>query len=436
MRGDADGTCRGRTVKASRALWKRARLLGVVTLCCVIVAGCSWRPKEVGYRFLFGEVLFAGWELGPGAASAFSVENGSLICRQGEGRMLTEREYADFSLRFEFQTEEGGFCGLALRASMEGDPSILGLEMQLGPGALGGDRAGLGGHGRLSGIAEASGGYFLGGDRWNQQEVICQGRRVRSTLNGRVLLDVDLNQLGDKRLLLMRPGVLRERGRVGLVSRGGGGMRFRNVRIKELPKPYLVNVAPDGFTALFDGRSFRNWQGLVEPPTRAKLGPGDYRVEQIRADYVMTLNWQVENGVLSYVGKGFDNLCTVRHFGDFELMVDWRIEEVSDSGIYLRGTPQVQIWDRPVGSGGLFNNEKHASEPLKRADRLVGSWNRFRIVMVGERVTVTLNDELVVRNVVMENYWDRAEPIVPRGPIELQAHETPVSFRNVYVREL
>jgi hypothetical protein len=213
-------------------------------------------------------------------------------------------------------------------------------------------------------------------------------------------------------------------------------MRFRNIRIKELPTPYLVNMAPDGFRALFDGRSLRNWRGLVDPPTRAKLGPGDYRVAQIRADYVMTLNWQVENGALVYVGKGFDNLCSVEQFGDFELMVDWRIEEGSDSGIYLRGTPQVQIWDRPVGSGGLFNNEKHPSEPLKRADRLVGSWNRFRIVMVGDRVTVTLNDELVVRNEVMENYWDRNQPMVSRGAIELQAHETPVWIRNVYVREL
>jgi hypothetical protein len=143
-----------------------------------------------------------------------------------------------------------------------------------------------------------------------------------------------------------------------------------------------------------------------------------------------------------FSGSG-DNLCSVKHYGDFEMLVDWKITRHGDSGIYLRGSPQVQIWDTSrvdvgaqVGSGGLYNNQKHESKPLVVADNQVGEWNTFRIVMEGERVTVWLNGILVVDDVVMENYWDRSIPIFPEEAIELQAHGTDLAFRDIYVREI
>ena len=147
-----------------------------------------------------------------------------------------------------------------------------------------------------------------------------------------------------------------------------------------------------------------------------------------------------------YVGNGYDNLCTVRQYGDFELCLDWRLDpsgKEPDAGIYLRGTPQVQIWDTArtdvgaeVGSGGLYNNQKNPSKPLCVADRKTGEWNNFYIRMVGDRVTVKLNGVLVVDNVVLENYWDRSLPIFPREQIELQAHGSKVYYRNIYIKEL
>ncbi len=125
------------------------------------------------------------------------------------------------------------------------------------------------------------------------------------------------------------------------------------------------------------------------------------------------------------------------------MIVDWRITRNGDSGIYLRGTPQVQIWDTSrvdagaqVGSGGLYNNQKYERNPLKVADNPIGEWNTFRITMVGENVTVYLNGELVVDNVPLENYWDRSIPIFKEGAIELQAHGTDLAFRDIYVREI
>ncbi|MEX0710934.1 MAG: DUF1080 domain-containing protein, partial [Pirellulales bacterium] len=124
-----------------------------------------------------------------------------------------------------------------------------------------------------------------------------------------------------------------------------------------------------------------------------------------------------------------------------ELYVDWKIEPKGDSGIYLRGTPQVQIWDpalNDVGSGGLFNNQKpeNPSKPATIADKPVGEWNTFRIKMAGERVTIYLNDVLVVDGVVLENYWERDKPLYASGPIELQNHGNTLYFKNIYLREL
>jgi hypothetical protein len=201
------------------------------------------------------------------------------------------------------------------------------------------------------------------------------------------------------------------------------------------------NVPPEGFVALFNGKDLTGWKGLPASPNdnpvkRAKLSPEQRAAAQKEADENMRAHWKVEEGALVFDGKG-RSLCTAKDYGDFEMFVDWKILPQGDSGIYLRGTPQVQIWNRPdVGSGGLFNNEKNPSKPSKIADRPIGEWNRFRIRMVGDKVFVWLNDQLVTDDVTMENYWDRNQPIFLIGQIELQNHGNTLWFKNVYLREL
>lgn len=197
-----------------------------------------------------------------------------------------------------------------------------------------------------------------------------------------------------------------------------------------------------GFEPLFNGKDLSGWQGLVENPiARTKMTKEELAKKQAAADAKLPESWSVKDGMICFTGTG-DNLCTKRTFGDVELIVDWKISKNGDSGIYLRGSPQVQIWDTSrvdvgaqVGSGGLYNNTVNKN-PLVVADNPIGEWNTLRVTMVGERVTVYLNGILVVDNVVMENYWDRKIPIFPEGPIELQAHGTELAFRNVYVREM
>jgi HEAT repeat protein len=198
-------------------------------------------------------------------------------------------------------------------------------------------------------------------------------------------------------------------------------------------------LVQEGFVSLFNNEDLLGWKGLVEDPVkRAKMGPAELRAAQQKADDDMRLHWKVLDGVLVFDGKG-QSLCTTRDYGDFELFVDWKIEPGGDSGIYLRGSPQVQIWDPakgPEGSGGLYNNQIGPPKPLVPADNPVGSWNTFHILMTGDRVTVFLNDVLVVEDVIMENYWERGKPIYPTGQIELQAHSTPLDFKDIYLREI
>jgi hypothetical protein len=196
------------------------------------------------------------------------------------------------------------------------------------------------------------------------------------------------------------------------------------------------NMPPPGFTALFNGKDVTGWQGLVELPERSKLTPEQLEAKQKEANEKYLPHWTVKDGILTYDGKG-QSLQTAKDYGNVELWVDWKIGPKGDSGIYLRGNPQVQIWDKPeVGSGGLFNNQKHPSNPLKIADKPVGQWNTFRIIMRGDKVTVYLNGELVVDDVPLENYWERGKPLPAKGPIELQHHGDRLWFKNIYIKEL
>ncbi|HTU26465.1 MAG TPA: DUF1080 domain-containing protein [Pirellulales bacterium] len=205
------------------------------------------------------------------------------------------------------------------------------------------------------------------------------------------------------------------------------------------------NVPPEGFAALFNGKDLTGWKGLVANPVeRDKMTPAELAEKQKAADEDMRAHWKAQDGVLVFDGKG-QNLCTAKDYGNFELMVDWKIQKDGDSGIYLRGTPQVQIWDpdcKPckdsngIGSGGLYNNKDNPSRPTVKADKPIGEWNTFDIKMVGDKVSVRLNGQLVVDAVPLENFWEHGKPLYPTGQIELQNHGNTLYFKNVYIKEL
>lgn len=196
---------------------------------------------------------------------------------------------------------------------------------------------------------------------------------------------------------------------------------------------------------LFDGQTLEGWHG------RPHMPPGEYEAasEAQRAEWQQQTkeHWTVENGELVNDGHG-PYLTTDRQFGDYELRLEYKTVAGADSGIYLRGVPQVQIWDSTdeakfsigadKGSGGLWNNAEGApgKDPLVKADRPFGEWNSVRVVHTGERVSVWLNDQLVVDHARMANFWDRAAPLPAEGPIQLQTHGGEIRWRNLAARDI
>ena len=257
---------------------------------------------------------------------------------------------------------------------------------------------------------------------------------------------------------------------------------------------------PAGFTALFNGKDLSGWYGwgTQDPTDLTKMTPEEraaYKKKSIEGGLVdakgndkgdhVNAHWSVQNGELVNDGKGL-YLTTDKDYGDFELMVEYKMLPLGDSGIYLRGIPQVQIWDyteeskfklgADKGSGSLWNNKGEEGKfPLKRMDKPFGEWNTFHIKMIGERVTVTLNGEVVVKNAPLENYFANKkagylafakpaaapapaapagaapaaakpeekmingwfpDPAFAKGPIQLQTHGSEIRWKNVYIREI
>jgi len=206
---------------------------------------------------------------------------------------------------------------------------------------------------------------------------------------------------------------------------------------------------PEGFHAVFNGKDLTGWYGL-NPHQSVKL-KGEQKeanLKQQREEF--SKHWRVENGELVNDGHG-PYATTEKDYGDIELHLEYKTVPKADSGIYLRGTPQVQIWDknqvfdpkrptrRPhLGSGGLFNNTPNTlgRDPVMVMDKPFGEWNQFRIRQVGDRTWVWLNNRPVVDGVVMENYWDRSKALPALGPIMLQTHGGEIRWRNIFLREI
>lgn len=207
---------------------------------------------------------------------------------------------------------------------------------------------------------------------------------------------------------------------------------------------------PAGFTAIFNGKDLSGWHGMEHYDPRKVFPLNEQETKEFRDKRMPEFkkHWTIENGELVNDGEG-PYATTDKDYGDIELLIEYKTVAKADSGIYLRGNPQVQIWDytkeggkwnlgADKGSGGLWNNSPGApgKDPLVLADKPFGEWNKLRILQVGSRTTVYLNDKLVVDNAIMENFWDRKKPLWAKGPIQLQTHGGEIRWRNIFLREI
>ncbi len=432
------------------------------------------------WKELFNGNDLAGWQ---GDTEGYIVEDGVLICQKGAKILETDREYSDFVFHFQFKLTESGNNGLGIRAQSGTGPAYHGMELQILDHK--GDRYSAETttgkrvstlkpwqvHGSIYGVVPAKTGYLKPVGEWNEQVVICIEDHVKVILNGAVIVDVFL----DKHTPVDgrdHPGLHNRQGHIQFAGHSDH-VEFKDIKVAEyVPSPPTPgknppdNTPPKGFTALFNGKDLTGWKGLADKnaPVRRALRGEALTEAQATADESMTEHWSVANGILTYDGEG-QSLCTGKDYGDFELYIDWKIPPGADSGIYLRGTPQIQIWDpwdartkdgstpetaddwvtsyrngRNLGSGGLWNNKRASNRPLVKADNIPGEWNTFLIRMVGEQVSIWLNGKQVVDRTVLENYWDRlANSVIPiprKDQIELQHHGSELFFKNLYIREI
>ena len=476
--------------------------------CCVCSSDTPYADTvEEGFVSLFNGKDLTGWY----GSKMYGVETIDVKLRNGttkketvlacfpdrkvegdRGNLLTEKEYGNFILRFEFVMPENGNNGLGIRTpSPDVDAAYHGMcELQLldDGGSSYYDQAAKKDKlkpyqytGSIYGVVPSrrdntdkqiwgkeknftgGGSYVRKPGMWNFEEVKVIGGEIEVYLNGYLITKGGVSKFkgdGDTPDGKPHPGLHNKRGHIGWLGHGHRVM-WKNIRIKELPDDAKMGEpcraccrrekAPAGFTAYFDGcpqQLKTMWKGVTtdekfdNPVVRQAATPAKRAEMQRKADAQRDAHWSVRNGSLFFDGyKGGYSLATHKDLGDFELWADWRTMSITgDSGLYLRGAPQVQIWDAHnewgIGSGGLFNNKKNPDKALEIADRPVGDWNRFHVIMRGEKVTVWLNGRLVVDNVTLENYWDRSRAIFPSEQLELQCHGDPTEWRNIFIKEL
>ncbi len=388
-------------------------------------------PDAEGFTPLFNGKNFDGWK---GDTAGYFYDGGTLVVTRTSKRIETERKYRDFRLKFEHRLTPGANNGIWLRGGFESQ-----ILDDTAP-----QYKNLNGYQYCCGIYGAIApktGCLKPPGEWNSEEIILEGRRVKIILNDTVVIDADLDEAiaaaeksGDAYGRPFLAGMRSECGPLALLSHNEH-LEYRNMRIREL-NTKSISLSGD----------LSAWCALVgNPAKRAGMTPESLEAAREKARPAMLKNWRCEGDVIYSDGKG-SNLCTKQPFGDFELSLEWKIAAGGDSGIYLRGTPQVQIWDPQnpsdrkhgahKGSGGLWNNTRAGKFPLVCADKPVGEWNQINVRMVGTKVFVRLNGQLVVNNATLENYWERGKPLPAREQIELQAHNSPVQFRNIVVTPL
>ena len=203
----------------------------------VLFAACAaFAAEEPGFKPLFNGKNLDGWTLVKGVGPGYIVENGTIVCpADGGGNLFTERDYANFVLRFDFKMEPGGNNGIGIRAPLAGDIAYSGMEIQI----LDHDHPKYKDiqpwqrHGSVYNVIPAKADALKPAGQWNTEEITANGSKITVKLNGKVITEGDLSSVTDAAVLKKHPGIKRTTGRIGLLGHGTR-VEFRNIRVQEL----------------------------------------------------------------------------------------------------------------------------------------------------------------------------------------------------------
>ncbi len=210
---------------------------GIVLSFILSVSPCFGQNAESGFTSLFDGKTLSGWV---GNKTSYQAKDGMIVIDpkgSGGGNLLTEKEYGDFVLRFEFQLTPGANNGLGIHAPLSGDAAYVGKEIQI----LDNDADKYKElheyqyHGSVYGVIAAKRGYLKPVGEWNVEEVIVQHPKIKVILNGETILEGDYLEASKNGTLdgKEHPGLQRSSGHIGFLGHGDVVM-FRNIRIKEL----------------------------------------------------------------------------------------------------------------------------------------------------------------------------------------------------------
>ncbi len=413
-------------------------------------------PEDEDYRELFDGKTLAGWVTSGGrydGDAAWTVEGGEIVGRtkDGQGGLLyTDRPYTEFVMQLEVRTDWPFDSGIFLRMAPRGKGAQVTLDTR-DDGEIGAIYA----DGFLR--HNEAGAKLWKKDDWNRIEVRCTGERMRIVvqLNDAALVDYEVSPDMED---------FAPTGLIGLQVHGdrtdppGNAVRFRNLRIRELSRtaPEMIRRDESGIAEVTPWGVANGWTNLLADSNRDAWEEADGAG-----------GWSTKDGVLTALVAGQSgSLRTRRDFEDFELRLEFKISEMANSGVFLRGDRaggdpawtgmEVQIlddfhWEERTQTklapwqftGALYGSVA----PSKRAQRPLGEWNELSVRAEGTRVATRLNGELLydvdTKDVPVP---DGKKPIperVRKGFIGLQRHapdgvqgEAYAWFRNVLVREL
>jgi len=204
----------------------------------LLLAAAFLQAAEPGFTPLFDGKTLNGWFLvDKGKGSGYLVDNGTIVCpADGGGNLLTNKEYSNFVLRFEFRMEPGGNNGVGIRTPREGNPAYAGMEIQIldhSHERYAGKLKPTQHHGSVYDVVPAKADALRPAGQWNEEEISAEGSRIRVTLNGKLITDADLGTITDPEVLARHPGLRRTGGHLGFLGHGTR-VEFRNIRLREI----------------------------------------------------------------------------------------------------------------------------------------------------------------------------------------------------------
>jgi hypothetical protein len=424
--------------------WRQAAapLAVAIGLCGISAVPVHAQPSAVlspvdqaaGWKLLFDGQSTAAWRAYRGQVfptKGWSVADGclKLAADGGGGDIVTVDQFGDVEFMVEWRATAKANSGIIYRATEEFDaPWQTGPEYQIlddaGAGEAADSKHSAGAMFDL--CAPAAGKVLKPAGEWNLARVRIHNGVVQHFLNGTKVVDCPI--VGDAWKQCIAGSKFREYAGFGVQPRGhialqdhGNEVWFRNMRVRDL------SAAPPGEVRLFNGKDLAGWKAVLPDGTR----PED--------------TWSVQDGILICKGQPVGYIRTEQEYTNYILKLEWRFSPVTrqagNSGVLLRMVGADKVWPRCVeaqlqsGNAGDFWNidefpmkaapertEGRNTKKLRAAERPVGEWNEYEIVVNGPRIALFVNGEL------LNEAWDVHET---PGKIGLQSEGAEIHFRNV-----